>query len=117
MEIDLYKDLTAFTELTPEQKKKEIERGGVRPAVRVHAPAPDLIQAEELRAERPGSVVIRAEDLMDDDDDSVEGVEAAGGKVGGETPTIARCPACGNQFTGEDLFCASCGAYQDTASS
>jgi DNA-directed RNA polymerase subunit RPC12/RpoP len=77
MEIDLYKDLAAFNALTPEEQEAEAERirsaavgpngfGTVVPEL-APEPVPAFI-APLAFVDSPGSVILRAEDILPDDE-------------------------------------------------
>jgi DNA-directed RNA polymerase subunit RPC12/RpoP len=160
MEIDLYKDLSAFNALTPEEQAAEAERirsaavgsngfGTIAPE-----PAPEPVPAfvaPELAPEpvptfiaplafvdSPGSVILRAEDILPDDELEPEpkpepqpkSVETAGRKAKMDDQlnpsgplidisianvqsngTLVACPTCGSESEGQDLFCIVCGSF------
>ena len=82
MEIDLYTDLAAFNALTPEEQEEEAER--LRAAMAPPEPppkppprppmarimvAPAAAFEGHVMADTPGSVILRAEDILPEEDD------------------------------------------------
>jgi hypothetical protein len=143
MEIDLYKDLAAFNALTAEEQQAEAERtrsapGGPNGFGTVAAePVPQFVMPLAF-VDSPGSVILRAEDILPDDEPEPQRklererkpVEAAGRKVTMDDQlrasgplidmsiantksngTLVVCPSCGSQSEGQDLFCIACGSF------
>jgi hypothetical protein len=136
MEIDLYTDLTAFNSLSREQQEAEVDRLGRMPAPtssssRVVVAAPPA-PAVPLIVDSPGSVILRAEDLLAEEDFESEPprVEDQGKKVEmndnfrtsgplthempsatQHNPGLVACSSCGSESDAQDLFCIECGAF------
>ncbi|HWC77461.1 MAG TPA: zinc ribbon domain-containing protein, partial [Blastocatellia bacterium] len=96
--------------------------------------APEAIAVTPHVVDSPGSVILRAEDLLPEDECEpepvVRRVEDQGRKVEmndnfrtsgpltGEMPSVTQsppaplaCPSCGSQSDAQDLFCIECGAF------
>ena len=82
MEIDLYTDLAAFNALTPEEQREEAERlraalappepprkPSPRPQMARVMVAPAAAFAGQVMADSPGSVILRAEDILPEDEE------------------------------------------------
>ena len=125
-EIDLYDELVAFIELSPDEKQRyldQFELKGKAAATDLVEPAGSVVEQFDVEASESAS------EWRFEDDDQIN--ESFGAQVVDEFSAAAAfeemnpqfifkdamvgpvCRTCGAQSEADDLFCMSCGAFLD----
>ena len=112
IEIDLYKELSDFSEMTPDERATEAARFDAdRSAIHFDHPAisfeqpqgPDLCTSGLPVAHRPQPSETRLEPPHSKAQQTAQLAAA----------TQSQCGTCGSPVSSDDLFCISCGSFFD----